>query len=76
MKEILEAIIKSLVQDRDSISIKETTNEKAVNYEVKVAATDMGRVIGRQGRVAKAIRSIMKAMAAKEHKRINIEFID
>ena len=70
MKDSLEAIIISLVNDPAQVSIKETENEKSVVLEVKVADSDMGKVIGKEGRIAKAIRTIMKALAAKEGKKV------
>ena len=73
MKEILELIIKNLVDDESKVSIEEKTNDKSVVYEVKVAKEDMGKVIGKQGKMAKSIRSLIKAIAIKEHKRVNIE---
>ena len=76
MKEILELIIKNLVEDTNSISINEMKNDKNITFQVKVAASEMGKVIGRQGRVAKSIRSIIKAMAIKEHIHVNVEFVD
>ncbi len=76
MKETLELIINSLVNDKESVSINEIDGEKSVIFEVKVAENDMGKVIGKEGRIAKAIRTIMKSLAAKEEKRITIEFID
>ena len=75
MKEILETIIANLVENKDAIEIKETADEKSVLFEVKVSESDMGRVIGRQGKVAKSIRTVMKAVAGKEHKRVTVEFI-
>ncbi|MGN1301957.1 MAG: KH domain-containing protein [Clostridia bacterium] len=75
MKETLTTIIKSLVTDESAISINEVEGEQSVIYEVKVAEKDMGKVIGKEGRIAKAIRTIMKALAAKENKKITIEFI-
>ena len=76
MKEILESIILNIVDNRKSVSITEKIDGENVVYEVKVANGDMGRIIGRQGRTAKAIRTIMKSLGAKEKKRITIEFID
>ena len=76
MKDILEVVIKNLVDNPDGVSINEKTNAKAVCYEVKVAKEDMGKVIGKQGKMAKAIRTLMKSIALKEHKRISIEFLD
>lgn len=76
MKETLELIINSLVNDKEAVSINEIDGEKSVIFEVKVAENDMGKVIGKEGKIAKAIRTIMKSLAAKEEKRITIEFID
>ena len=76
MKEALETIITSLVIDEASVSITETENEAGVTFQVKVASSDMGKVIGREGRIAKAIRTIMKSLAAKENKKVTIEFVD
>ena len=75
MKEILETIITSLVDDKDAVEIKEIDNEKSVVFEVKVAEKDMGKVIGRQGRIARSIRTVIKAAANKEQKRATVEFI-
>ena len=75
MKETLEIIIKNLVEFPDKFSVKEDAGEKSVVYEVKVAETDMGKVIGREGKIAGAIRTVMKALAAKEQKRVSVEFI-
>lgn len=76
MKDLLEVMIKNLVDNPDAVSIEEKADGKNVNYEVKVAKEDMGKVIGRQGKMAKALRSVMKAIAGKEHKRVNVEFLD
>ena len=75
MKEILELIIKNLVDNEKEVSINEVAEEKSVRYEVKVAKEDMGKIIGKQGKMAKSIRSIIRAIAIKEHKRVNVEFI-
>ena len=75
MKEILESIIKNLVSTPEAVQINEMQGQTAIVYEVKVAEEDMGKVIGRQGRVAQAIRTIVKAIASKEQKRVTIEFI-
>ncbi len=76
MKEILEVVIKNLVDNENEVSITEKSDAKSVSYEVKVAKEDIGRVIGKQGKMAKAIRSIMKAIAGKERKKVNVEFFD
>ncbi len=76
MKEILETIILNLVENKDKVTITPKEEEKTLNFEVKVAESDMGKVIGKQGKVAKAIRTVMKSLAAKEHKKVIIEFVD
>ena len=76
MKESLEAIITSLVNEPSEVSINQVDGDKSIVFEVKVANSDMGKVIGREGRIAKAIRTIMKVLAAKEGKKVSVEFID
>ena len=76
MKEILEVIRKSLVQDTQNISIEEIMQNDEIKYEVKVSKEDMGRVIGKRGKVAQSIRTVMKAIAVKENKKVTIEFVD
>ena len=76
MKEILQTIIENLVDNPNAVEIKQTDETNSVLFEVKVAESDMGKVIGKQGKTAKSIRTVMKAVAAREHKRINVEFID
>ena len=72
MKEILETIILSLVDNKDAVQINELDEEKSVVFEVKVAEEDMGKVIGRQGRLAKSIRTLVKSIAGKEHKKVTV----
>lgn len=76
MKDVLETIIKNLVEDKNAVSIEEVSEPKTITFKVKVAEQDMGKVIGKQGRIAKAIRIVMKSVAAKEHRKTVIEFID
>jgi len=76
MKEILETIITTLVSDKEAVTIKQIDGEQSVIFEVKVADADMGKVIGKQGVIAKSIRTIMKAAASKENKRVSVEFLD
>lgn len=76
MKDSLETIITSLVNNPSAVSINEVDGEKSITFEVRVAGEDMGKVIGREGRIAKAIRTIMKVLANKEGKKVNVEFID
>lgn len=76
MKEILETMIKNLVEDEASVSIEEIAQESEIKFEVRVNEKDMGRVIGKKGKIAQSIRTVMKAIAAKENKKTSIEFID
>ena len=76
MKEILETIILSLVEDKSAVIIEEKSDEKTISFEVKVADKDMGKVIGKEGKVAKSIRTVMKAVAGKERKKVSIEFVE
>ena len=75
MKDILETIIRNLVDNKDAIEIKELEGEQSVVFEVKVAEEDMGKIIGKQGKIASSIRTIMKAAASRESKRVTVEFI-
>jgi len=75
MKDILETIILNLVDNKETVEIKEIDGEKSIVFEVKVADSDMGKIIGKQGRLAKSIRTVMKAVATKEQKRVSVEFI-
>ena len=72
MKEILETIIKNLVEDESAVVITEKADEKYITFEVKVAESDIGKVIGKQGRIAKSIRTVMKSIAGKEHKKVSV----
>ena len=76
MKEILETIILSLVDDKSAVEIKEQEKEKTITFEVKVADKDMGKVIGKEGKIAKSIRTVMKAVGSKERKKVSIEFME
>lgn len=75
MKEILNTIIVNLVDDKDAVDVNEINGTQSVVFEVKVAENDMGKIIGKQGRIAKSIRTVMKAVASKEHKKATVEFI-
>ena len=76
MKEIIETIILNLVDNKEAVEVNEKQGEKSIVFEVRVAEEDMGKVIGKQGVIAKSIRTIMKSLAAKENKRVSVEFID
>lgn len=75
MKELVEVIAKSLVDYPDQVVVTETENEKAIVLELRVAQSDMGKVIGKRGRIAKAIRSVVKAAASKEEKKVIVEIM-
>ena len=75
MKELVEIIAKSLVDYPDEVQVTETENDKSIVLELKVAQSDMGKVIGKQGRIAKAIRSVVKATASKEDKKVIVEIM-
>lgn len=76
MKEVLELIIANLVNDKDSVNIVEEVGENVITYKVSVSKDEMGKVIGKQGKVARAIRTVMKSISTKENKKVNIEFVD
>ena len=75
MKELVEVIAKSLVEHPDEVVVTETENETSIVVELRVAPSDMGKVIGKQGRIAKAIRSVVKAAASKEEKKVIVEIM-
>ncbi len=75
MKVLVEVIAKSLVDYPDEVQVTETENDKAVVLELKVAQSDMGKVIGKQGRIAKAIRTVVKAAASKEDRKVIVEIM-
>ncbi len=75
MKELVEVIAKALVDNPDEVVVTEKTEGKNVIVELHVAASDMGKVIGRQGRIAKAIRSVVKAASSKDNIRVDVEIV-
>jgi predicted RNA-binding protein YlqC (UPF0109 family) len=75
MKELLEIIAKALVDNPDEVNVNEVQGEKSIILELRVADSDMGKVIGKQGRIAKAIRTVIKAAAVKEKKKVVVEII-
>ena len=76
MKELVEVIAKALVDDPESVVVNEREEKKTTVLEVRVAESDMGKVIGKQSRIAKAIRSVVKAAAAKEDKKVIVDIMD
>ena len=73
MKGLLEVIAKSRVDNPEEVVVTEKETEKGLVLELKVAPSDMGKVIGKQGRIAKAIRSVVKAAASRENKQVSVE---
>lgn len=73
MKELIEVIAKSLVDHPEEVVVTETEDEHEVRLELKVAQSDMGKVIGKQGRIAKAIRSVLKAASSKEERKVFLD---
>ena len=76
MKELVEVIAKALVDSPEEVVVTETESEKGTILELRVAQSDMGKVIGKQGRIAKAIRSVVKAAASKEDKKVIVEIMN
>ncbi len=75
MGELVKVIAKALVDNPDEVFISEIEGSQSLIVELKVAPEDMGKVIGKQGRIAKAIRTVVKAAATKENKRVVVEII-
>jgi len=75
MKELLEYLAKSLVDKPEDVEVSQVEGERSVILELRVAPDDMGKVIGKQGRIAQALRTIVKAAAIKDGKRVMIEII-
>ena len=75
MKELVEVIAKSLVDYPEQVVVTETETDRAIVLELRVAQSDMGKVIGKQGRIAKAIRSVVKAAASKEDKKVTVDIV-
>ena len=73
MVELIEYIAKSLVDDPSSVDVAMTKNDNSIDITLKVASNDTGKVIGKQGRIAKAIRAILKAVSLKEDVKVNLE---
>lgn len=73
MKELVEVIAKALVENPDEVAVTESVKDDEIVVELKVASSDMGKVIGKQGRIAKAIRSVVKAAASKDDKKVIVE---
>ena len=75
MKDLVEVIAKSLVDHPEEVVVNQTEESNAILVELKVAPSDMGKVIGRQGRIAKAIRTVVKAASSKCDKKVGVEIL-
>jgi predicted RNA-binding protein YlqC (UPF0109 family) len=75
MKELVEVIAKSLVDHPDEVVVTERETDKSIIVELKVASDDMGKVIGKQGRIAKSIRTVVKAAATKDDKKVVVDIM-
>jgi predicted RNA-binding protein YlqC (UPF0109 family) len=76
MKDLLIYIAKNLVDNPDDVTVEEKQTDSETVFELRVAPSDMGKIIGRQGKVAKEIRALMRAVAMKQGKRISIDIVD
>ena len=76
MKEILETIVLNIVENKNNVEVLEKIEETAIVYEVKVEKEDMGKIIGKQGKVTQAIRTLIKSIGAKEKKKIVVKFVE
>lgn len=75
MKELVAVIAKALVNNPDQVSVTETVDNHATVYELRVAPEDMGKIIGKQGRIAKAMRTVVKSAAIRDNKKVMIEIV-
>lgn len=75
MKELLEFIAKSMVSDPGAVSVEETVRDNTIVLSLHVGENDMGKVIGKQGRIAKAIRTVVKAAASHENKKVSVDIV-
>ena len=76
MKELVEFIVKNLVDNQDDVQVEVATQDKEVNVLVRVAESDLGKVIGKNGKVATAIRTVVRTSGKKINKRVNVKFTD
>jgi uncharacterized protein len=76
MKELVQYLAKSLVNNPDAVMVKETEGETASVLELKVAKEDLGRIIGKQGRTAKSIRTILNAAASRTNRKVVLEIVE
>jgi len=74
MDELLKFLVKALVENEDEVEVEKEEDDKTITYHVKVAANDIGKVIGRSGKTANSIRTIIKSVGSKTHKRVFVKF--
>lgn len=74
MDELLKFLVKALVEDENSVEVEKEEDEKTITYRVKVASSDLGKIIGKNGRTATSIRAVMRSVAAKSHKKVFVKF--
>ncbi len=75
MKQLIEYLVKELVDDPEQVNISEVPGDEATTYEVRVAPEDLGKVIGKQGRIANALRTVAKAAAMKHKRKVYVEIV-
>ncbi|MCD7861903.1 MAG: KH domain-containing protein [Oscillospiraceae bacterium] len=76
MKELLTYLVQNLVDQPEAVSVTEQENAGGTVFEIRVASSDMGKVIGRQGRIIKEVRTLMKSVAQRKGKRVTVEVVD
>jgi len=76
MKELLEFVVKHIVDNPEEVSVKEIPGERVVVYELKVSSTDLGKVIGKEGKTAKALRTLLAAAASRKGKKAMLEILE
>jgi hypothetical protein len=75
LKDLIEYLVKALVDDPEQVNISEVEGEDATKYEIRVASSDLGKVIGKQGKIANALRVVAKAAAMRDKRRVYLEIV-
>ncbi|MDU2065166.1 MAG: KH domain-containing protein [Sporomusaceae bacterium] len=76
MNDLVAVIAKALVKNPEQVNVTEVVDNDTITYELRVAPEDMGKIIGKQGRIAKALRTVVKAAASRENKKVMVEIIE
>ena len=76
MEELLKFLVESLVEDKSAVEVSKEEDEKTLTFRVKVAENDIGKVIGKNGKTANSVRTILKSVCAKTHKKVFVKFED